>query len=206
MLRLALVLLVLADTFQSLVWSLRSLRVQQQKKSRRLSPLGAHKTEEDRLKQCQNDWNARLLANKEDKINELEADETEETEGQEARVRGIEGLMSAGDTYDPHLFSAEHKAFKAYHNLLFATVSHQCNQLGGGEGSVFYLDGPDAGTTKALLSFMNTDPAAGPAQALPFTGAQLCTANRYADTCRSIEHAAETHLSGQGGDIRVLNR
>jgi hypothetical protein len=57
------------------------------------------------------------------------------------REKGLEGLMSVGDTYDPELFSDEHTAFKDYHNILFAQLS---SQLCPG-GNVFYLDGPNGG-------------------------------------------------------------
>jgi hypothetical protein len=58
------------------------------------------------------------------------------------REKGLEGLMSVGDTYDPELFSDEHTAFKDYHNILFAQLS---SQLCPG-GNVFYLDGPNGGS------------------------------------------------------------
>jgi hypothetical protein len=57
------------------------------------------------------------------------------------REKGLEGLMSVGDTYDPELFSDEHTVFKDYHNILFAQLS---SQLCPG-GNVFYLDGPNGG-------------------------------------------------------------
>lgn len=66
------------------------------------------------------------------------------------REKGLEGLMSVGDTYDPELFSDEHTAFKDYHNILFARLS---SQLCPG-GDVFYLDGPNGG----LILYMHLRP------------------------------------------------
>ena len=65
------------------------------------------------------------------------------------------GLIRLGDPYDPHLFSAEHAHFKTSHNQAFASLSQNlCNDEDDKDDdgcNVFYLDGPDGGTTTHLL-------------------------------------------------------
>ena len=110
------------------------------------------------------------------------------------------GQLAKGDTYDASLFSAEHAAFKAAHNAVFATVSARLARRES--DCVFFLDGRDAATTRALL-----DPAPR-----PFAAAQLLAANRHADTCTAIRaegpevvHAsARRALSGAFADRDIV--
>jgi hypothetical protein len=81
--------------------------------------------------------------------------------GSEARVKGrengLEGLMSVRDTYDPELFSDEHTAFKAYHNIVFVQLS---SQLCPG-GNVFYLDGPSGGLILYIYIYIKYQTSTG---------------------------------------------
>ena len=63
-----------------------------------------------------------------------------------AEAKELSGLMSKGDPYDASLHTPSHSAFKAEHNRVFSALLSSCD----GE-PVFYLDGPDAGTTRRLL-------------------------------------------------------
>lgn len=62
------------------------------------------------------------------------------------------GLIRLGDPYDPHLFSDEHAQFKTSHNEAFASLAQNlCDDDEDDGCNVFYLDGPDGGTTSHLL-------------------------------------------------------
>ena len=66
------------------------------------------------------------------------------------------GLISLGDPYDPDLFTSEHARFKTSHNEAFASLARNLcadNEEDdvGSKCNVFYLDGPDGGTTSHLL-------------------------------------------------------
>jgi len=107
------------------------------------------------------------------------------------------GLAALGDPYDAALFPEEHAAFKRAHNEALAVLARWCwrQQLlmdgdphhhndgdgssddGGGGGAapaVFYLDGPDGGTTSHLLHHSD------------FAPAQLHVANEWADTVAAL--------------------
>mmetsp|Transcript_22027 Transcript_22027/g.63157 ORF Transcript_22027/g.63157 Transcript_22027/m.63157 type:complete len:298 (-) Transcript_22027:1630-2523(-) len=61
-----------------------------------------------------------------------------------------QGLVSLGDPYDPDLFTSDHAEFKMSHNEAFASLARN---LGDDKVyPVFYLDGPDGGTTSYLLA------------------------------------------------------
>ena len=63
-----------------------------------------------------------------------------------------DGLLSLGDPYDPSLFTRSHMKFKTSHNEALASlVRNLCDEPKGG-CPVFYLDGPDGGTTSHLLA------------------------------------------------------
>ena len=91
------------------------------------------------------------------------------------------GLRCLGDPYDPNLFTSEHSQFKTLHNEAFASLARDlcadsvCN--------VFYLDGPDGGTTSHLLD-------AG------FTHASLYVANEWEESV-SVLQTDPFHLSTQ---------
>jgi len=108
----------------------------------------------------------------------------------------LDGLMAAGllyeEKYSPADFTECHRSWKAAHNGIFVDLVRRRRgyQPGGrGDGTdvdgdgddaarsplsgVFYLDGPDAGTTSALLS-------AG------FRPEECFVANRHASTCDAL--------------------
>ena len=101
------------------------------------------------------------------------------------------GLISRGlqfeEQYNTRTFSAEHVAFKANHNAALAAHCSQAERSRGGEqrghagcddgGShgcnLFYLDGPDAGTTHALFG-RGIQPS------------RCYVANRHASSCEAL--------------------
>jgi hypothetical protein len=83
------------------------------------------------------------------------------TENLEKELRG---LQSRGDPYDATLFTDDHAAFKRGHNDLFVHLALNGGERGGAAQNrdrvettttlrrpVFYLDGKDGATTRALL-------------------------------------------------------
>jgi len=95
----------------------------------------------------------------------------------------LNGLISRGlqfeEQYNTLAFSQEHTTFKASHNAALAALAAHCSQARGGEPSgqggckLFYLDGPDAGTTQALLS-QGIQPS------------RCYVANRHASSCAAL--------------------
>ena len=72
------------------------------------------------------------------------------TEDQQKELKGLLRVRdSFEEQYDPNSFSEEHKQFKWMHNEAFVALARYCqkNRGDGGEPNVFYLDGPDMGTT-----------------------------------------------------------
>ena len=88
-------------------------------------------------------------------------------DGAAASARELEGLLARGDTYDARDHGAAHAEFKRAHNRVFAALARRLN------GPVFYLDGPDGGSTAALR-------AAGVATD------RLHVANPHASTCAAL--------------------
>ena len=84
-----------------------------------------------------------------------------------SRARELAGLLARGDTYAVADHSAEHAAFKRAHNRVFAALARRL------DGPVFYLEGPDGGSTRALR-------AAGVATD------RLHVANPHASTCAAL--------------------
>ncbi len=109
----------------------------------------------------------------------------------EARCRStetspaIDGLMRRGDTYDAGDFSQSHLDFKAGHNAIFVALArwahagHACDCVPAEQRhslsapNVFYLDGSNGGTTRAL-------------RASGFTTSQLHVANLFHDTVEAL--------------------
>lgn len=92
----------------------------------------------------------------------------------------IEGLMRSGDTYNAGDFSQLHLDFKASHNAVFIALvewAHACDCVPEHRKlpapNVFYLDGSDGGTTRALL-------ASG------FATSQLHVANMFQNTVAAL--------------------
>jgi hypothetical protein len=98
-------------------------------------------------------------------------------------------LLSRGDTYCPADYSAAHRAFKAEHNEVFALLAQR---LGGADARVFYLDGPDGGSTVAL-------------RARGFTTDQLHVANPHAETCAALSAppASLVHLTQSRAELAL---
>ena len=91
------------------------------------------------------------------------------------------GLRSLGDPYDPNLFTSEHAQFKTSHNEAFASLAR--NLCADSACNVFYLDGPDGGTTSHLLDtgFAHTD---------------LYVANEWEDSVSALQ-SEPFHLSAE---------
>ena len=65
----------------------------------------------------------------------------------------LDGLESLGDPYDASLFTAEHAAFKAGHNLAFSDLARYLTaRPDHSPCPVFYLDGSDGATSAALIA------------------------------------------------------
>jgi len=106
----------------------------------------------------------------------------------------LNGLMAAGllyeEQYEPSDFSVEHVAFKAMHNAAFCNLIEYCQSKqhernSKGESgtttdanqaapiNLFYLDGPDAATSSALIEY-------------GFDRANCFVANRHGSTCEAL--------------------
>ncbi|EJK76833.1 hypothetical protein THAOC_01383 [Thalassiosira oceanica] len=124
----------------------------------------------------------------------------------------LAGLLRARESfeeqYDASSFTPEHVDFKRQHNEAFASLALRCHNNGDGGYSggkfpnVFYLDGPDAATTTALVK-------------RGFPLASCFVANRHASTVEilrgilpseNVAHAtaAEALTSGAQGGFAEL--
>jgi hypothetical protein len=109
-----------------------------------------------------------------------------------AELKELDGLLKADLVYEEQYcvtdFSVEHTAYKAAHNDVFVCLARFCQShlkkdLSGSDTGtsastspaikVFYLDGPDAGTTFAL-------------QSAGFDSTQCYVANRHASSCDAL--------------------
>jgi len=99
----------------------------------------------------------------------------------EAKHGELTGLLSRGDTYCSSDYTEAHHAFKRVHNQVFVSLALR---LGGPRARVFYLEGPDGGSTAAL-------------RAGGFTSDQLYVANPHAESCRILTEppASLIHLT-----------
>jgi hypothetical protein len=106
------------------------------------------------------------------------------TDAQEAALQGLrQKSNSFEEQYDPSLFSDKHHAFKAAHNQAFCQLANYCCSSNeedddGALNALFYLDGPDGLTTKALLDFQSKDGTDN-----CFQAHQLYVANRHEASC-----------------------
>jgi len=101
----------------------------------------------------------------------------------------LNGLLSRGETYSVADYSAGHQAFKEAHNEVFALLAQR---LGGPEARVFFLDGPDGGSTAAL-------------RARGFTTDQLYVANPHADTCAALTALGLTHVTQARAELALIS-
>lgn len=137
------------------------------------------------------------------------------------------GLRSLGDPYDPGLFTSEHARFKASHNEAFASLARNLrpddvDEDGSASASsscnVFYLDGPDGGTTSHLLDAgfhrenlyvaNEWEDSASALRSDPFhLSARNCVLGRAQDVLRynwdGVEFAAY-YLDGCGGQTEPI--
>ena len=96
----------------------------------------------------------------------------------------LDGLMRAGLVYEEQYsvvdFTESHLAWKAMHNDVFVSLAKHCQKNRNGSSgnsvpiNVFYLDGPDAATTFALLDDGG------------FESSQCYVANRHESTCDAL--------------------
>ena len=104
-----------------------------------------------------------------------------------------DGLLSLGDPYDPALFTRNHMEFKTSHSEALASLVRNLCDEPKGDSPVFYLDGPDGGTTSHLL-------AAG------FDCDQLYVANEWKGSISALRSSpfdlsAENCLLGRAQDF-----
>jgi len=108
----------------------------------------------------------------------------------EAEKKELKGLFNIQqkfeDRYDPLTFTTEHLAFKKMHNDVFISLSKYCQKERNRRVqetknevakpiNLFFLDGPDGGTAKALMNIGNIDPS------------QCFVANRHESSCESLK-------------------
>jgi len=101
----------------------------------------------------------------------------------------LDGLLIARDNfeeqYDVSSFTKEHVEFKRLHNEAFVALARYCHQNRYERGyiddattekpNVFYLDGPDCGSTNILIDSAGFDPS------------QCYVANRHESTCKILQ-------------------
>ena len=94
----------------------------------------------------------------------------------ESLEKELQGLRAKGDPYDAGVFSDEHTAFKEGHNEAFSRLAlgHHRGKPREVSRPVFYLDGPDGGTTRCLTR-AGLDPAT-----------ELFVANEWSDTVAAL--------------------
>ena len=115
----------------------------------------------------------------------------------------LDGLLKVRsnfeEQYDPLTFTAEHLEFKAMHNDAFIALSRYCERdrhrmVPENRGSekyeqkpinLFFLDGPDGGTTSAMIDRGNFEPE------------QCFVANRHASSCESLRISGGGRLPDQ---------
>jgi hypothetical protein len=72
------------------------------------------------------------------------------TPNQAAEFEGLQEKVFV-EHYDPSSFSPSHAAFKAQHNTIFRQLCLYCGCGSEHSKNIFFLDGPDASTSAALL-------------------------------------------------------
>jgi hypothetical protein len=100
---------------------------------------------------------------------------------QGAELNGLREKAAAfEEQYSPSDFSDAHHAFKRSHNDAFCALARYCNQRD--PISLFFLDGPDAGTATAVT-------LAG------FSMGQCHVANRHASSCEALRAWGLTNVA-----------
>ena len=99
----------------------------------------------------------------------------------ESESAELNGLVSKGlqfeEQYNTLTFSDEHASFKASHNAVLAALAEHCSVGRGRDGcNIFYLDGPDAATTRTLLRH-------------GIQSSRCYVANRHASSCEALVSA-----------------
>jgi hypothetical protein len=116
----------------------------------------------------------------EERIHELQQ-LPQRTTSQDAELEGLQSKAFV-EQYDSSSFSASHAQFKERHNHVFAQLCRYCGCNAASERNVFYLDGPDAGTTSALVS-----------SGVPI---ECChVANRHESTCNALREFGLSHVA-----------
>lgn len=137
-------------------------------------------------------------ARQEERIYELQQ-LSQRTTSQDAELEGLQS-KSFVEQYDSNSFSASHTQFKERHNHVFAQLCRYCGCNTTSERKVFYLDGPDAGTTSAIVS-----------SGVPI---ECChVANRHESTCNTLREFGLSHVAhtsaeqalGKGGDFHDVS-
>ena len=100
---------------------------------------------------------------------------------QEAELKGLREKAAAfEEQYNPSDFSDAHHAFKHSHNEAFCALARYCTERD--PISLFFLDGPDAGTATALTM-------AG------FSMGQCHVANRHESSCEALRAWGLTNVA-----------
>ncbi len=144
----------------------------------------------------QMDRRIQQLARRDERITILEAKLNSETSNEsltDAEKAELEGLRRVQDNfeeqYDPQDFSEEHVVFKALHNQVFCNLVRWCEQSSvhpHSDTKIFFLDGPDGGTTSHLIQKGN------------FHAHQCYVANRHESTCTAL-------VDSSGGLLPIEN-
>ena len=101
----------------------------------------------------------------------------------------LDGLLRARDNFEEQYsttsFTPEHVEFKRLHNEAFVALARYCHQdryergfiddASAEQPKVFYLDGPDCGSTNILIDSASFDPS------------QCYVANRHESTCKILQ-------------------
>lgn len=136
----------------------------------------------EQLKAAQaNHW-AQRQVKREDRIAILQENEGKLSESEQ---KELQGLLIKQENYVEQYSSADfteaHSAFKDAHNHIFLKLCLHCQEMRESDINVFYLDGPDAGTTKTLTSMVDIQ--------------QCYTANRHESTCQALRDEGLVHVA-----------
>jgi hypothetical protein len=118
-------------------------------------------------------------ARREDRTSALQRRMAEGSLLSTAEQKELNGLLKCGSVFEEQYciddFPYEHVQWKAAHNNVFVSLARYCqdDSTSATPINVFYLEGPDAGTTLALNNG-------------GFDAAQCYVANRHASTCEKL--------------------
>jgi hypothetical protein len=99
------------------------------------------------------------------------------TEDEKRELKGLLKLReNFEEQYNPESFNEEHLYFKTMHNDAFIALAKYCQEenVSNEDINVFYLDGPDGGTTSALIDRGG------------FDASQCYVANRHESSCCAL--------------------